>query len=221
MENNTFPDIYSVPSDYNQQIVCCAALPNGSSCTKRAGCVSNICSSGKCIGKPLGAVCTVNGACQTNICTAIGAERRCTKKTAGAVCGLSAECASNSCVTNKCQCSSGCNFSFTCAQGCALPAMCIDASAQFADYCFVKRAKGGACTVPQQCVSGVCSQGICTLKTSGATCTSSSECASNSCYAGVCQCTQSCVYNPTSCAGGCSSPYNCYVPPKDNANFCA
>ena len=187
--DNTFPDFYSVPFDFNQQHVCCAALPNNSPCTTSADCVSNACRKGKCTGKPEGAVCTENGVCATEVCTAIGSQRQCTKRVPGAACKQNAACASNSCINSVCQCSSACTFSFTCAQGCTLGA--------------------------------ICNEGICgTLKTSGATCSSPSECASNSCYAGVCQCSASCVYNPASCPGGCSSPNTCIVLPGLLADFC-
>ena len=220
MENNTFLDLRSVPFHVNQQQVCCAALSNGSPCENPVSCVSGICSNKKCTGRPLNAVCTKNGMCGTNVCTATGTGSQCTKKVAGAVCSANAECASNSCVTGECQCSSKCPFSSKCAQGCTLPATCINLPSQFPDYCGEKKAIGGDCRGANECLSGTCGNGRCTLKTPGAACKSSSECASSSCYDGVCECSTLCVYNPTSCAKGCSLGNTCITLPAPFPDYC-
>ena len=176
LENDTYPDIYSVPSDFNQQNVCCAGLPNGSSCATGDFCISNICSSRICTGRPVGAVCTVNGMCQNNICTVRGAEGRCTLKLPGAVCGADAECASSSCPAGVCQCSASCTFNpASCAQGCSLPSTCIVLPQGFADYCGEKKANGGPCRFENECLSGLCNAGFCTSTIPGASCASLSE----------------------------------------------
>ena len=143
-------------------------------------------------------------------------------KLPGAVCGGSAECASASCITGLCQCSSACAFSFACAQGCSLPSACIYNPAG-ADYCGAKKAHGETCFRKDDCLSGLCTfnanGGLCTLKTSGASCTNNSECASDRCYAGLCECSTTCVYDPASCAQGCSLPSACIFNPA-GADYC-
>ena len=199
--------------------MCCAELPNGSSCTTGAGCISTICRNGLCAGKALGELCTVNGMCRSRICTAIGAERRCTKKVAGALCTNNNECASASCIARTCECSPACT-SLTCAQGCTLPATCIDVPLPFADYCGVVKDVGGACVGDFECLSGICNVGFCSLKLAGDVCTEGPECASGRCVDGVCECSTTCEYDPASCAEGCVLPDTCFVIPAPYANYC-
>ena len=159
--------------------------------------------------------------CQSNICTVIGSERRCTRKLPGAVCRAHTECASNSCIAAVCQCSSACKFSFACPQGCALPKTCIDLPAPFADYCGVKQANGKSCRGANECVSGICSQGVCTQKqVPGTACTGNAQCASSRCVSGVCQCSSTCVFNPVTCAQGCALPQTCINVPDPSPDYC-
>ena len=173
---------------------CGVLQATGGTCRDRNECLSGTCSQGKCTSIP---------------------------KLPGATCNLDSECASNSCWDSVCECFTSCVYEpVSCPQGCPLPNTCIVLPGPFSNECGVKKGKGGTCRGPNECLSGICSGGLCQLKSPGATCTSASECASNGCVAGVCQCSTSCMYNPTSCAQGCSFPSTCIVLPAPFASYC-
>ena len=167
--------------------------------------------------KENGRACRGRNECLSGNCK----EGFCSLMSNGALCDEDAQCASGSCYAGVCECSPFCVYDpASCAAGCPLPSTCIALPAPWADYCGVKKARGGTCRDGGECLSGVCSNGICILKTAGVTCTRSAECASSSCYAGVCQCSPACIYNAASCAQGCALPTTCIVLPGKFASYC-
>lgn len=187
---------------------CVTRLATGAFCTRPRQCASGNCVNGACTPA---ATCTINSQCAFGKVCASGV---CMDPlTLGSVCVSNDQCFSGLC--NPTSTSGAVKYCQACSTLVGSPVNCATGSycntANGIGICFAKLPSGSVCSSGLQCISGVCTNGLCVGgcltsancpsgqlcvngvctanggKVDGSSCLFNSECNSGLCYQGVCR----------------------------------